>query len=142
MLRSLATLGLFIYLRQFLTRLKDLFGKYWRTTLPGLVSAVLCIYFHTEYLHWVEVTGDKTYVTISFLLKNLILAILTIKYIYIPLRKPSRGKAQNSEIVRKDEDGEAPREDKIELVFQKLRDKEKLKTAADRILKNDKDNLT
>ena len=134
MFKSIIAFGSLIYLRGFLVRLKEFLGKSWRATLPGVVSAVLCVYFHSEYLHWVEVTGDKKYVTFSFIFKNLILLALAIKYIYLPLRRPLEEKVEIPELAQEAEVEESGNEDKLEQVFKKLRKKEELTTKTEQIL--------
>jgi len=50
--------------------------------IKGIVIAaavvLLVIYFHSEYLRWAELSGNTTYLSISYIIKNLIILISLI----------------------------------------------------------------
>ena len=87
-------------------------------------------------------TGDKTYVTFSFLLKNLVLLALVIKYVYLPLRQPLENKIETLDQKNETKEEESPNQDKLEQIFEKLRKKERLATKADQTLNTENDRIT
>ena len=106
--------------------------------IKGIVAAaavvLLVIYFHSEYLRWAELSGNTTYLSISYIIKNLIILIsLIILFIYLKkTKKKVYAKVKGEEkIYTKNAD---------EDYFDKFRNKEKLRTKGEQILeKNDKD---
>ena len=106
--------------------------------IKGIVIAgavvLLVIYFHGEYLRWAELSGNTTYLSISYIIKNLIILVsLIILFIYLKkTKKKAYAKVKGEEkIYTKNAD---------EDYFDKFRNKEKLRTKAEQILKkNDKD---
>ena len=106
--------------------------------IKGIVAAaavvLLVIYFHSEYLRWAELSGNTTYLSSSYIIKNLIILIsLIILFIYLKkTKKKVYAKVKGEEKIytkKADED-----------YFDKFRNKEKLRTKAEQILeKNDKD---
>ena len=97
----------------------------------ALVIILLTIYFHEEYLAWTEISGSLNYLTISYIVKNLII-VVSIIYLFFYLKKP----------VKKDYK-KVPGEEKIytkksgEDYFDKFRNTKKLKTKAEKILEKD-----
>jgi len=97
----------------------------------ALVIILLTIYFHEEYLAWTEISGSLNYLTISYIVKNLII-VVSIIYLFFYLKKP----------VKKDYK-KVPGEKKIytkksgEDYFDKFRNTKKLKTKAEKILEKD-----
>ena len=52
------------------------------------VIVLVVIYFHAEYLSWAEISGSTTYLSISYIIKNLIILIsLIILFIYLKKTK-------------------------------------------------------
>ena len=52
------------------------------------VAVLLVIYFHGEYLRWAELSGSTNYLSISYIIKNLIILIsLIILFIYLKKTK-------------------------------------------------------
>ena len=106
--------------------------------IKGIVIAgavvLLVIYFHGEYLRWAELSGNTTYLSISYIIKNLIILIsLIILFVYLKkTKKKAYAKIKGEEkIYTKNAD---------EDYFDKFRNKEKLRTKGEQILrKNDKD---
>ena len=99
-----------------------------------VVAILLVIYFHGEYLKWAELSGNTSYLSISYIIKNLIILIsLIILFIYLKkTKKKVYAKVKGEEKIytkKADED-----------YFDKFRNKEKLRTKGEQILrKNDKD---
>ena len=98
--------------------------------ITGIII-LITIYLHSEYLSWSEISGNSKFITSSYIIKNLII-LVTLISLYLYLRKPSK------KIYPK-----VKGEDKIytkntnEDYFDKFRNKEKLKTKAEQILKKD-----
>ena len=106
--------------------------------IKGIVAAaavvLLVIYFHSEYLRWAELSGNTTYLSSSYIIKNLIILIsLIILFIYLKkTKKKTYAKVKGEEKIYT----KSANED----YFDKFRDKEKLRTKGEQILKkNDKD---
>jgi len=52
------------------------------------VAVLLVIYFHGEYLRWAELSGNTNYLSISYIIKNLIIIIsLIILFFYLKKTK-------------------------------------------------------
>ena len=103
--------------------------------IKGIVAAaavvLLVIYFHSEYLRWAELSGSTTYLSISYIIKNLIILIsLIILFIYLKkTKKKVYAKVKGEEKIytkKADED-----------YFDKFRNKENLKTKTEQILEKD-----
>ena len=99
-----------------------------------VVAIFLVIYLHGEYLRWAELSGNTTYLSSSYIIKNLIVLIsLIILFIYLKkTKKKAYAKVKGEEKIYT----KSANED----YFDKFRDKEKLRTKGEQILeKNDKD---
>ena len=131
----LAKIGLFVLVRDLVL---DGFGwlkKHWLETAPGLILAFLCFYLHGEYLHWVEISGDKTFLTLSFVIKNTILVVLVCIYIYMPVRRFTKIENKEQALMAEHRSNHTPVLERSD-VFEKIRIKEKLLTKTDQILSN------
>ena len=99
--------------------------------LITLAVILLTIYFQNEYLNWAEVSDTKKYLTLSYVIKNLII-LVSIIYLFFYLKKPVK------KVYKK-----IPGEEKIytkksgEDYFDKFRNTKKLKTKAEKILEKD-----
>ncbi len=99
--------------------------------LITLAVILLTIYFQNEYLNWAEVSNTKKYLTLSYVIKNLII-LVSIIYLFFYLKKPVK------KVYKK-----IPGEEKIytkksgEDYFDKFRNTNKLKTKAEKILEKD-----
>lgn len=106
-------------------------NRFIKGILITLVVILLTIYFHKEYLSWTEISGSSNYLTISYIVKNLII-VFSIIYLFFYLKKPVK------KIYKK-----VPGEEKIytkksgEDYFDKFRNTKKLKTKAEKILEKD-----
>ncbi len=130
-------IGFLIFSGDSFRKVKNLLGAHWRTSLSGLVSAALCFFFHSEYLSWVEITGDKTYVTLSFIIKNFILLFLAFRYIYKPLKISPESHDKTLQGITEKLDEPQPEQDRLDKIFNDLREKEALVSAAERALHRD-----
>ena len=95
------------------------------------VVVFLVIYFHGEYLKWAELSGNMTYLSGSYIIKNLIILISLIT-LFIYLKKTKKKvypKVKGEEkIYTKNANDD---------YFDKFRNKEKLRTKAEQILEKD-----
>ena len=99
--------------------------------LTTIVVILLTIYLQNEYLNWVEASGNKKYLTLSYLVKNLVI-IISIIYLFFYLKKPKKKVYKNiigEEKIYTKKSGED--------YFDKFRNTKKLKTKAEKILEKD-----
>ena len=96
-----------------------------------VVAIFSVIYFHGEYLRWADLSGNMTYLSISYIIKNLIILIsLIILFIYLKkTKKKVYPKVKGEEKIYTKNANED--------YFDKFRDKEKLRTKAEQILEKD-----
>ena len=94
------------------------------------VVVFLVIYFHAEYLRWAELSGNTTYLSSSYIIKNLIILIsLIVLFIYLKkTKKKAYAKVKGEEKIYT----KSTNED----YFDKFKDK-KLRTKAEQILEKD-----
>ena len=98
--------------------------------ITGIIILII-IYLHSEYLSWSEISGNSKFITISYIIKNLIILVSLIS-LYLYLRKPSKKiypKVKGEEKIYTKNTNED--------YFDKFRNKEKLKTKAEQILEKD-----
>jgi len=99
--------------------------------LTTIVVILLTIYLQNEYLNWVEASGNKKYLTLSYLVKNLVI-IISIIYLFFYLKKQKKKVYKNNigeEKIYTKKSGEN--------YFDKFRNTKKLKTKAEKILEKD-----
>ena len=48
-----------------------------------IFSVFLFIYLHSEYISWVELSGDKTFLTLSYIIKNVLILLAVIVFIFL-----------------------------------------------------------
>ena len=92
---------------------------------------LLTMYFHSEYLGWAEISGKIGFVSTSYILKNIIILVSLI-FLYFYIRKPTKKvypKVEGEEKIYTKNTNED--------YFDKFRNKDKLKTKAERILEKD-----
>ena len=95
------------------------------------VVILLTMYFHSEYLGWAEISGKIGFVSTSYILKNTIILVSLI-FLYFYIRKPTKKvypKVEGEEKIYTKNTNED--------YFDKFRNKDKLKTKAERILEKD-----
>jgi len=108
-----------------------------RNIIICLISIALIIYFHSEYIKWSMISGNEKYITLSFILKN-ILIILSLIFLFISVkRNPNKNdgfdKFRNTdlkkEIYKKLEPQKNSSPSEIDdSYFDKFRNKKKLRT--------------
>ena len=91
-----------------------------RTRYKGLfflfITLAIIFYAHNEYANWANVTGNVGYLGYSYILKNVLLVLIDLIYFIVTIKRNIASR-----------DG-----------FDSLRNKEKLKSSAERILDKDK----
>ena len=95
------------------------------------VVILLTMYFHSEYLGWAEISGKIGFVSSSYILKNIIILVSLI-FLYFYIRKPTKKvypKVEGEEKIYTKNTNED--------YFDKFRNKDELKTKAERILEKD-----
>lgn len=95
-----------------------------------IFSVFLFIYLHSEYISWVELSGDKTFLTLSYIIKNVFILVAVIVFIFL-----NRGK-KVSEVKK---DYEQIKAEKVYIEKKKdhlksIKEKGELKTEYQRIL--------
>ena len=68
-----------------------------------VVAILLVIYFHGEYLKWAELSGNTSYLSSSYIIKNLIILIsLIVLFIYLKKsKKKTYAKVKGEEKILK-----------------------------------------
>lgn len=95
---------------------------------------LLCLYFHSEFLNWSEISGNIKYISTSYILKNLII-LVSLVVLFFYLKTPGKkdyAKVKGEEKIYTKYNNED--------YFDKFRKKDKLKTKAERILEKDDKN--
>ena len=91
-----------------------------RTRYKGLfflfITLAIILYAHKEYVSWANVTGNVGYLGYSYILKNALLVLVVLVYFILTIKRSIASR-----------DG-----------FESFRNKEKLRSSADRILTKDK----
>ena len=116
-------------LRIVLQSVRDSSGSTLKGIAITVVAIFLVIYFHGEYLRWAELSGNTTYLSISYIIKNLIILIsLIILFFYLKkTKKKAYAKVKGEEKIYSKNANED--------YFDKFRNKEKLRTKGEQILK-------
>ena len=103
--------------------------------IKGIVIAaaviLLTMYLHSEYLGWAKISGKIGFISSSYILKNLII-IISLVLLFFYIRKPTKKvypKVKGEEKIYTKNTNED--------YFDKFRNKDKLKTKAERILEKD-----
>ena len=91
----------------------------------------LTIYFHSEYLGWADISGNISFISTSYILKNLII-LISLLFFYFYIKRPNK---RNTPKVKGEE--KIYTKNTNEDYFDKFRNKDKLKTKAERILEKD-----
>ncbi len=105
--------------------------RFIKGTVITVVVILLTIYFHSEYLRWAEISGNIGFISISYILKNLII-LVSLLFFYFYIKK---SKKRNTSRVKGEEKIYTPYSG--DAYFDKFRNKEKLKTKAEQILEKD-----
>ena len=95
---------------------------------------LLCLYFHSEFLSWSEISGNTKFLSTSYIIKNLII-LISLVVLFFYLKTPGKkvyAKVKGEEKIYTKNNNED--------YFDKFRNTDKLKSKQERILeKDDKD---
>ena len=95
--------------------------------LSILIISILAIaHVHSEYISWVEISGKKIFLGYSYIIKNVLIALLIFFYFIFLKKKEIKSLTQNI--------AQEPLTDKQEDAFRSLKEKGDLKTEYQRIL--------
>ena len=92
---------------------------------------LLCLYFHSEFLSWSEISGNTKFLSTSYIIKNLIILIsLVVLFLYLktPGKKVYAKVKGEEKIYTKNYNEE---------YFDKFRNTDKLRSKQERILEKD-----
>jgi len=108
-----------------------------RNIIICLISIALIIYFHSEYIKWSMISGNEKYITLSFILKN-ILIILSLIFLFISVKRNLNkndgfDKFRNTELKKEIDKKLEPQKNSSpseidDSYFDKFRNKKKLRT--------------
>lgn len=102
--------------------------------LITVLVVLLCLYFHSEFLSWSEISGNTKFLSTSYIIKNLII-LISLVVLFLYLKTPGKkvyAKVKGEEKIYTKNNNED--------YFDKFRNKDKLRSKQERILeKNDKD---
>lgn len=95
-----------------------------------IFSVFLFIYLHSEYISWVELSGDKTFLTLSYIIKNILILLAAIIFMFL-----NRGK----KVIEVKKDYKQIKAEKVQMEKKKdylksIKEKGELKTEYQRIL--------
>ena len=95
-----------------------------------IFSVFLFIYLHSEYISWVELSGDTTFLTLSYIIKNVLILLAVIVFIFL-----NRGK----KVAEVKKDYKQIKAEKVQMEKKKdhiksIKEKGELKTEYQRIL--------
>lgn len=102
--------------------------------LITVLIVLLCLYFHSEFLSWSEISGNTKFLSTSYIIKNLIILVsLVVLFFYLKTPgKKNYAKVKGEEKIYTKNNNED--------YFDKFRNTDKLKSKQERILeKDDKD---
>ena len=95
---------------------------------------LLCLYFHSEFLSWSEISGNTKFLSTSYIIKNLII-LISLVVLFFYLKTP--GKKVYAKV--KGEEKIYTKNNK-EDYFDKFRNTDKLRSKQERILEKDDKN--
>ena len=102
--------------------------------LITVLVVLLCLYFHSEFLSWSEISGNTKFLSTSYIIKNLII-LVSLVVLFFYLKTPGKkvyAKVKGEEKIYTKNNNED--------YFDKFRNTDKLRSKQERILeKDDKD---
>ena len=127
-----------ILLTNFLLKLK----KNYKLLFYSLIASLLIFYIHHEFISWSTATGNTSYLTISFLIKNiLIILIILFCLLYIAFKNKisdhgydavrEKNLKTKAEMLISDSENKTPAQDDA---FDKVRENDNLKTKGEKLL--------
>lgn len=102
--------------------------------LITVLIVLLCLYFHSEFLNWSEISGNTKFLSTSYIIKNLII-LISLVVLFFYLKTPGKkvyAKVKGEEKIYTKNNNED--------YFDKFRNTDKLKSKQERILEKDDKN--
>ena len=99
--------------------------------LITVLIVLLCLYFHSEFLSWSEISGNTKFLSTSYIIKNLII-LISLVVLFFYLKTPGKkvyAKVKGEEKIYTKNNNED--------YFDKFRNTDKLRSKQERILKKD-----
>ena len=99
--------------------------------LITVLIVLLCLYFHSEFLSWSEISGNTEFLSTSYIIKNLII-LISLVVLFFYLKTPGKkvyAKVKGEEKIYTKNNNED--------YFDKFRNTDKLRSKQERILKKD-----
>ena len=99
--------------------------------LITVLIVLLCLYFHSEFLSWSEISGNTKFLSTSYIIKNLII-LISLVVLFLYLKTPGKkvyAKVKGEEKIYTKNNNED--------YFDKFRNTDKLRSKQERILKKD-----
>ena len=99
--------------------------------LITVLVVLLCLYFHSEFLSWSEISGNTKFLSTSYIIKNLII-LISLVVLFLYLKTPGKkvyAKVKGEEKIYTKNNNED--------YFDKFRNTDKLRSKQERILKKD-----
>jgi len=99
--------------------------------LITVLVVLLCLYFHSEFLSWSEISGNTKFLSTSYIIKNLII-LVSLVVLFFYLKTPGKkvyAKVKGEEKIYTKNNNED--------YFDKFRNTDKLRSKQERILEKD-----
>jgi hypothetical protein len=95
-----------------------------------IISIFLIIYIHSEYISWLELSGNKTYLTKSYILKNFLIVLALIVFIFLNRNKTIPSIKKDYKTIKAEKIKMEEKKDNLKVI----KEKGELKTEYERIL--------
>ena len=95
-----------------------------------IISIFLIIYIHSEYISWVELSGNKTFLTKSYIIKNIIIVLALIVFIFLNRNKTIPSIKKDYKTIKAEKIKMEEKKDNLKAI----KEKGELKTEYERIL--------
>ena len=95
-----------------------------------IISIFLIIYIHSEYISWVELSGNKTFLTKSYIIKNIIIVLALIFFIFLNRNKTIPSIKKDYKTIKAEKIKMEEKKDNLKAI----KEKGELKTEYERIL--------
>ena len=100
-----------------------------------IVSIFLIIYIHSEYISWVELSGNKTFLTKSYIIKNILIVLALIDFIFLNRNKTIPSIKKDHKTIKAEKIRMEEKKDSLKAI----KEKGELKTEYQRILEGSDD---
>ena len=95
-----------------------------------IISIFLIIYIHSEYISWVELSGNKTFLTKSYIIKNILIVLALIVFIFLNRNKTIPSIKKDYKTIKAEKIKMEEKKDSLKAI----KEKGELKTEYERIL--------